>query len=354
MSHKPKAPPEVIQPAFFDSVTGWFNRLYFESKLKEELRRSRRDRAALSLAVVNLDYFKLCNDTLGTRWGDQILKKVNEALNAKIRDVDTCCRLGGDEFGLLLPGMALPQAQEASRNWMRAVSRERYPGYELFEELFPDGKLTASIGISALHPQIQNEFELIAWADFALYRAKRQGRNRVVLQDGPPHSKAGARNPLELFEALSRILPTALPFAEKLQKAAEFIRQWMGVDVCSLYVLEERELVLRASDGLEQESIGKVRMKTSEGLTGMAIETLTSVIARDAKAHPRYKFFPETGESHLGSYLGVPILYEEEALGVLVVQTIAIQDFSEEEIKVMHAIAGFFGMFLGGGRGERP
>ena len=124
------------------------------------------------------------------------------------------------------------------------------------------------------------------------------------------------KKPLALFEGLAALLPTHRPFAEKLQRVAELIREWLAVDVCSLYLLEEKQLVLRATDGLDAASVGKVRMKTNEGLTGLVIETMTMVCARDAQAHPRYKYFPETGESHLGSYLGVPILFEHDALGV--------------------------------------
>lgn len=346
MSDKPHGDSEFVPHSFLDPVTGSPNRVHFESKLKEELRRARRDRSPLSLVVLNLDYFKLCNDTLGNRWGDQILKKVYDVLRRKLREIDVCCRLSADEFAVLLPATPIEKAEESARAWLKAISHHRYPGQELFEELFPTEKLTASAGVSALHPQLHHEFDLIAWADFALYRAKRQGRNRVVVQEGPPHIKAGQRNPLEIFEALSRLLPTPQPFAQKLQKAAVLIREWLGMDVCSIYLLEGRELILRASDGLDEHSIGKVRMKTNEGLTGLVIETLTSVCAREAKTHPRYKFFPETGENQLGSYLGVPILYEEDPLGVVVIQTREVQDFSEEQIKVMHAIAGFLAMFL--------
>lgn len=335
-----------LSPAYIDSVTGLSNRLYFESCLKEEVRRSRRDGGTFCLALFDLDYFKLCNDTLGTRWGDQVLRRVAEVLSPKIRPPQIFSRYEGDEFTLLMPGMGLEKAQTWVRELLRSLSRARYPGQELFQELFPSGKLTASVGLSAYDPSIQRELDLMSWADYALFRAKREGRDKLVVQAGPPYRSEQAQNPLSLFQKLSGIFPTHRPFDEKLQDSVETIKNWMGVDVCSLYLLEGKELVLHASDGLDPASIGKVRMRTNEGLTGLVIETLTLVCAREADKHPRYKFFPETGEKAFGSYLGVPILFEHHPLAVLVVQTRLHQDFTEEEIKVLQTIAGFLGTFF--------
>jgi len=343
MNDEPKKIPDL---AYRDPLTGLHNRVYFESKLKEEVRRVKRDRGIFSLAILDLDYFKLCNDTLGNRWGDQILKRVGELLQAKLKADDCLSRFEGDEFTILFPGQDLKKSEASVKELQRALAKGHFPGQELFDELFPRGKLTASIGLTAFHPQMQNEFDLIAWADYALYRAKRQGRDRLVIQEGPPHAGEQAKKPLTLFEGLSAIFPMPIEFSKKLQRAVELIQSWMEVDVCSLYFLEERSLVLRATEGLEKSTIGQVKMKTSEGLTGLVIETMTMVCARDAQHHPRYKYFPDTGESQYGSYLGVPVLYEHDPLGVLVVQTRAIRDFSEEEIKIVQAIAGFLGSFL--------
>ena len=102
-----------------------------------------------------------------------------------------------------------------------------------------------------------------------------------------------------------------------------------STDVCSIYLLEPRlqRLTLRATTGLERSAVGKVAMSVGEGLTGMAIEKLEPVMAIDAMSHPRYKFFPETGEERYHSFLGVPMLERGTPLGVLVVQTLRRRKF---------------------------
>ncbi|MBI2060763.1 MAG: diguanylate cyclase [Nitrospirae bacterium] len=332
---------------YADSATGVFDRRHVEAKLREEVRRARRDNSPLTVLLVDIDYFKIYNDTLGRNWGDRLLRRFAEVLGGNLKPIDTLGRQGGDEFVILLPAHDLSVGAEFARQLLKSVSSAQYPGQELFEELFPQGKLTASIGATAMNPALQAETDLLAWADYALYRAKRLGRNRVVLQEGPPHSAESRRQPLKLFENLAALFSRASDRDRKLQDTAAAIQQWLAIDVCSLYLLEDRALTLRATAGLNPDSVGRVIMTTSEGLTGLVIETMTTVCARDAAKHPRFKYFPETGEERYGSYLGVPILYENTSLGVVVVQTKAIQDFSEEDVTVVKTIAGFLGGFLG-------
>jgi phosphotransferase system enzyme I (PtsP) len=128
---------------------------------------------------------------------------------------------------------------------------------------------------------------------------------------------------------------------ETLQRIAEIIAKRTSTDVCSVYLLEPRiqRLTLRATTGLERSAIGKVSMTVGEGLTGMVVEKLESVMVIDAMSHPRYKFFPETGEERYHSFLGVPILERGAPLGVLVVQTLRRRKFSATEIRILRAIA---------------
>jgi len=329
-----------------DPLTGLPHRSLFEARLREEVRRARRDKNPFVLMIVDLDFFKLINETLGQRWGNQILQKVADVLRHRLKPGETLCRMDGDEFVILLPGRDLARGESLGRDLLKAIAKTRYPGQHLFEELFPEGKLTASIGLTVFSQEVEREFDLIAWADYALFRAKRHGRNRLMIQEGPPHGSDSAKKPLALFQALGGIFPKDIDFSMKLQRTAELIQEWLGVDVCSLYLLEEKNLVLRATVGLNPDSVGKVRMRTNEGLTGLVIETMTRVCATEAAKHPRYKFFAETGEEQFGSYLGVPILYGDQALGVIVVQTRRIQDFSEQEVAVVEAIAGFLGSVM--------
>ena len=115
----------------------------------------------------------------------------------------------------------------------------------------------------------------------------------------------------------------------------------METEVCSLYILDQKnnQLTLCATRGLDPESVGKVTMDTSEGLTGLVIEQKRPVVVEDTLAHPRYKYFPETHEEHFHSFLGVPVIEKKLPLGVLVVQTSRRRRFSRDEIRLLTTIS---------------
>ena len=116
----------------------------------------------------------------------------------------------------------------------------------------------------------------------------------------------------------------------------------MGVDVCSIYLLESdrTHLVLAATVGLRPESVGKVRMELHEGLAGLVAEQLRPVEVPNVKRHPRFKHFAETGEDPYYAFLGVPLIERELLQGVLIVQTIAERSFSDDEVASLLLAAG--------------
>src|SRR5580692_12086588 len=108
---------------------------------------------------------------------------------------------------------------------------------------------------------------------------------------------------------------------ETLDRVAFAIAGGMEAEVCSLYLFDpQRErLVLRATIGLDRDSVGRVSMRVSEGLVGLAIESQSPVVVEDAMSHPRYKYFPETGEERYHTFLGVPVQEgRQKPIGVLV------------------------------------
>jgi phosphotransferase system enzyme I (PtsP) len=144
-----------------------------------------------------------------------------------------------------------------------------------------------------------------------------------------------------ILEDISAITARSEDLQETLQRVVEVVAERANTDVCSLYILDPRaqRLTLWATTGLSRESVGKVTMSVEEGLTGMAIEKLEPVMAVDAITHPRYKFFPETGEEKYHSFLGVPLVERGTPIGVLVVQTLRRRRFSRHEMRLLRAIA---------------
>ncbi|HOX33385.1 MAG TPA: diguanylate cyclase [Spirochaetales bacterium] len=166
-----------------DPLTGLYNKRYFASKLESEAAHARRIGRPLSLVFLDLDDFKAVNDGRGHPFGDLVLAALAAELREALRDSDVACRYGGEEFAVIMPGAGLAEAAAAGeRIRARVASRGLPPG-----ERRPQA-LTISLGAAELAEGEGSE-GLLARADAAMYEAKRQGKNRVVL------ATSGARRP---------------------------------------------------------------------------------------------------------------------------------------------------------------
>ena len=146
---------------------------------------------------------------------------------------------------------------------------------------------------------------------------------------------------LTILEDISTLISHSHDLQETLKNIVAIVSERMETEVCSLYMLDRQKnrLTLWATMGLDQEAVGKVSMGINEGLTGLVIEQMSPVMVVDALAHPRYKYFPETGEERFHSFLGVPLVEKRLPLGVLVVQTSRRREFSRDEIRLLKAIS---------------
>lgn len=129
--------------------------------------------------------------------------------------------------------------------------------------------------------------------------------------------------------------------AQALTEMVRVVANRLNVDVCSVYVLEPdgEHLVLAATMGLNQDSVGQVRMHQSEGLVGLVAEEMQTVCVEEASRHPRFKYFPEAGEDAYVSFIGVPIVTRLKLHGVFVVQMIEPRDFRDDWADVAQAAA---------------
>src|SRR4026209_1831950 len=146
---------------------------------------------------------------------------------------------------------------------------------------------------------------------------------------------------LDILEDISTLISHSHDLQETLESIVATVEDRVQTEVCSIYILDrdKNRLTLRATKGLDPESVDKVSMATGEGLTGLVIERMKPVMVVDALAHPRYKYFPETHEEHFHSFLGVPLLERKMPLGVLVVQTSRRREFSRDEIRLLTTIS---------------
>ena len=141
------------------------------------------------------------------------------------------------------------------------------------------------------------------------------------------------------LEEISRLVSHSGNPSETLGNIVRLIQQRFASDVCSVYLLEpdRSTLVLAATIGLRPESVGRIRMKLSEGLAGLVGETLTPQVVENATAHPRFKYFSEAGEDAYHSFVGVPIVDRGLLLGVLVLQTVEPRAYSEDVVGLLKA-----------------
>ena len=146
---------------------------------------------------------------------------------------------------------------------------------------------------------------------------------------------------LDIIEDITALISHSHNLQEALDRIVATVAERMQTEVCSIYILDRKtnRLTLRATMGLDPESVDKVSMGTGEGLTGLVIERMRPVMVADTLAHPRYKYFPETHEEHFHSFLGVPLIQQKMPLGVLVVQTSRRREFSRDEIRLLTTIS---------------
>jgi len=125
--------------------------------------------------------------------------------------------------------------------------------------------------------------------------------------------------------------------ADTLTNIARLIQQRFRSDVCSVYLLEadRLHLVLSATVGLHPSSVGHVRMRMNEGLVGLVGEQMQPQVVADATVHPRFKYFPESGEELYRSFLGVPVLDRGHLMGVMVVQTMEPREFGRDDVRMI-------------------
>ncbi len=165
---------QLYQRATRDALSGLFNRGHFMEQAALEIDRARRFAEPFSVVIIDIDHFKKINDTYGHEVGDKAIAVLAHTLAKDVRKIDICGRIGGEEFALALPRANKEPAMEFAQRLRRRIAEQRLvisPGKEI--------GFTASLGVASLRSTTRDLAELLRNADAALYRAKREGRNRV-------------------------------------------------------------------------------------------------------------------------------------------------------------------------------
>jgi len=182
--HTAIAHEKLKQAGLTDALTGINNRRFFDQRLEEEISRNKRLESSLSCLFIDIDHFKVINDSFGHDVGDLVLRKVAELVRAQLRSIDVVARYGGEEFAILLGQSGREKAIEIAER-IRCIIADT-----TFEENNAKVNITVSVGVSRINFENAPEEDikligrrLLQQSDKALYQAKQKGRDRVVFLD---------------------------------------------------------------------------------------------------------------------------------------------------------------------------
>ena len=173
------------QLSITDGLTELYNHRHFQARLTVEIHRAERKCSSMGLLMIDIDNFKLYNDSFGHPMGDELLRKISGLIQENVRGFDIVSRYGGEEFAVILVDCSKDEATKIAERIRSAVEHYHFYG----REKQPNGAVTISIGI-AIYPEIKTKANLIQYADRALYRAKKLGRNRVEVYHKVARKKA--------------------------------------------------------------------------------------------------------------------------------------------------------------------
>jgi len=164
---------EISQKAYYDNLTGVYNRAKFEERFDFEYQRASRYKNNLCIAILDIDHFKRFNDTYGHLIGDEVLVTIANKIDSNIRNTDFFARWGGEEFVLLMPETTLEDAKLICDKLRKLIEETEHK---------TAGKVTTSFGITNVQDEDKNLKSIFKRCDIALYNAKANGRNRVEIQ----------------------------------------------------------------------------------------------------------------------------------------------------------------------------
>ena len=328
-----------------DSLTGLYNPRYFHERLRAELTRASRSHDSVAVLMFDLDDFKRVNDVYGHGAGDQLLTKVGRIASDTVRASDVVCRVGGEEFAVIMPSCdaraALGLAGRLADNFAA-------------EEFEPTGPMTVSIGI-ALGPQhAMNPRELAACAEAGMMTAKTRGKNRFVLYDEDASTERPANDStstrdlrsiahLKMLQSLAGKLNRLNDVRQIGETIAEELRLLIDYHNCRV-VLRDGDYVLPvAFIGERGDTAGSTvdayRVKVGEGVTGTAVERGESLLVPNALECDFAKRVDGT-EDIEESLAVVPLRYGGRVTGAIVISKLGINQFDDDDVRLLEVLAG--------------
>jgi len=330
-----------------DSLTGLYNHRYFHERLRAELMRASRSHDSVAVLMFDIDDFKRVNDIYGHGAGDQLLVQLARIAREIVRASDVVCRLGGEEFGVIMPSC---DAGEALGLAARLQDQLRE------SEVEPMGGITVSVGIAQGPQHAMNPRELVACAEAAMMTAKAQGKNGVVLFDddatmrpGVPDDAASAARDvrslahMKLLQSLTGKLNCLVDVRQIAETIATELRLLIDYHNCRVFLREGDELRPIAFVGDLDERAGRAAeaytTRVGVGITGRVVSAGQSLLVPNAVECEFGVRIPGTQELD-ESLAAVPLRYGSRVTGAIVLSKLGLNQFDEDDVRLLEVLAG--------------
>jgi diguanylate cyclase (GGDEF)-like protein len=326
-----------------DSLTGLYNHRYFHDRLRAELNRVSRAHDSIAVLMLDIDDFKRVNDIYGHGTGDQVLVALADILRQAVRASDVVCRLGGEEFGVI---MASCDAGDAMG--LAARLAEELVAHE-FETA---GRLTVSIGIAQGPEHAMNPRELVACAESAMMAAKARGKNQGVLFDDSATDRPESVNGREDVRSIAhlKMLQSLAGRLNRLNDVREIgsvivneLRGLIDYHNCRVYIADGDTLFPIAFKGTlgqyTEESAEDLTCKFGEGFTGWVAETGRPLLLANAMDCEFAVTIPGTDDID-ESVVAVPLKYGSRVSGVVVISKLGVAQFDEDDVRLLEVLSG--------------
>ena len=325
-----------------DALTGLYNHRTFHDRLRAELTRASAEHDTVALVLLDLDDFKKVNDVYGHGVGDQVLVQLADVLRASVRSTDSVCRIGGEEFAVVLP----------SGDVANAVALAQRLGEQLVAlDVGAAGTLTVSIGIAVGPEHAANPRELVACAEAAMMTAKSRGDGLVVVFD----ENARERPTEERFDDVRSIahLKMLQSLSGKLSRLndvehigltiADELRLLIDYHNCRVFLRDDDDLLPVAFRGdltsADPGTAVEVRAtRVGRGITGRVAATGEPLLTGDAARSEFGEQIAGTAEIE-ESLLAVPLIFGSRVTGVIVISKLGLDQFDADDLRLLEVLA---------------
>jgi diguanylate cyclase (GGDEF)-like protein len=327
-----------------DSLTGLLNHRSFHERLLEALQDASRTRTPTAVLMLDIDDFKRVNDVHGHGEGDELLRLLAETLRACLRRDHAVCRLGGEEFAVIMKDCSESEAMRVAERIRERLARLDFP---------PVGSITVSIGLALGPEHAMNPRELAACAEVAMMTAKAHGKNRIVCYEegetARPDAPAKARDVrsiahLKMLQTLGGKLNRLNDVREIAAEIAAELRSLIDYHNCRVFTRDGEELVPVAFRGeltsqMVTFSTEMLRSRVGLGVTGRCAELGESLLISDA-ANCEFGHRIAGTDTIEESLLAVPLRYGNRVVGVIVVSKLGLNQFDEDDLRLLEVLAG--------------